>query len=864
MWTFRRRREDDFAREIETHLAIETDRLVADGMSPDAARRAAQRRFGNATHARERFYESRRLLWFDDLFTDARHAWHALRRSPGFAAIAIVTLALGIGANTAMFSIVNAVLLRPLPFADASRLVRIVERVPAADRREGRPPTKPLPPGDYEILRASTRTLSHVAGFAPVTATVTGLGDALRLDGLEIGVTAFEMLGAQPLLGRPLLPRDQTGDAAAVIVLSFDTWREQFAGQRDVIGRTIAIDGRPTQIVGVMQSEFSFPDPTARFWVPHVPPVPGAWARTSPAIIARLGDGISMDAVEEELNAILRRGPDADSRRIELTGVQEDLVAPVKPALLVLSGAVGLLLIIACVNVAHLLLARTALRQPEIAVRLAIGAGRSRIIRQLLTESVVLASIGALAGVALAFAAVDLLQMLAGGFVRRDLGPGISLPRLDEITVDLPTLAFTAGVAVATGILFGLSPALQGLSTSLTQRLRRDSGRTRLRELLVAAETAMAMVVLIGGGLLVHSFVKLVTLDPGYDPARVLTFQAAPERATPPRAQAFSNDLLARLESLPGVLAAGYGNTLPLIKQGFARDVSARPLSEGQRPPGPVPQMHTISRGLLDALGLRIVEGRALGRGEEGRREALVNRALVRSGLLGEDPIGRRLYSTGDGQWDVVGVVEDVSQFGLEAAPAPQIYVVDFVPPPPGGGGTYFAVRTDGDARAVTSAIRSVARQIDPNATITNVAMMTDLMWHSLSRQRLYAVMMGIFAAVSATLAAIGIFGVVACAVTQRTREIGIRMALGARPRMVLRLVVRQTALMTLAGMAIGVAAAAMLSRYLQGMLFGLTTLDGATFAAVVVLFACIAVAAAYAPASRATTLDPVIALRTE
>jgi putative ABC transport system permease protein len=863
MKLFRRRADDDFAREIEAHVALETDRLIAEGMSAEEARHAARRRFGNATHVRERFYESRRLGWLADLRTDVRHAWRALRRAPGFAAVAVATLSLGIGANTAIFSVVNAVLLRPLPFVDAERLVRPVQPLPGGQRADGRPPTRSLEPGDYERLRDGARTLSHVVGVLPSTPTVTGLGEAIRLDGIHIAADAFDMLAAAPLLGRTLRPRDEGRGADNVIVLSHAAWLRHFGGEPTAVGRTIAVDGRPTTIVGVMPREFTFPEPRVEFWMPYLPTAPDAFAQPIPVVIAKLNEGVSIEAAEAEVGAILR-GSGSEPRRFTLRSLHDDLVAPVKPALLVLAAAVGLLLLIACVNVAHLVLARTALRQPEIAVRLAIGASRGRLVRQMLTENVVLAGIGGVAGIALAFGGLDLLRVLAANLARVDVGPGVNLPRLEEISVDLATLTFTVAISVITAVLFGFAPAIQALKSPLTSTLRRDASRHRFRELLVAGETAMAMVLLVGGGLLIHSFVKLLARDAGYEPSQVLTFQAAPERATPPRARAFSSDLLARLESLPGVRAAGYDNTLPLIRMRFARDVSSRPIAEEERLPGPRPQMHTISRGLLPALGIRIVEGRTFSGGDAGRREALVNQAFVRSGILGPDALGRRLYSSTQGPWDVVGVVNDVLQSGLDDEAPPQIYVLDFVPPPPGSGGTYFAVRTAGEAQALLPTVRALAREVDSNATISNVATMDDLMWHSLARQRLYAVMMGIFAAVSAALAAIGIFGVVAFAVAQRTREIGIRMALGAQPRLVLQLVMRETAMMTAIGMTIGVAAAAMLSRYLQGLLFGVTTLDPGTFAASIALFAIVATVAAYAPATRATTLDPVAALRTE
>ena len=579
------------------------------------------------------------------------------------------------------------------------------------------------------------------------------------------------------------------------------------------------------------------------------------------ATLARLHNGASPGTAADEINTIMRAAG-GSAGRFEVSGVQDELVAPVKPALLMLAGAVGLVLLIACVNVANLLLARTAARDHEIAVRRAVGASPGRLIRQLLTESTLLSCLGGLAGTALAFGAVRLLRTLATSLPRRDLGPGVTLPRLDEIGIDLSVLGFTVVIAVLTGIVCGLLPALRHSRSREADRLRERAVSPRMRGGLVVAEIAMAVVLLVGGGLLIRSFVKLATDDLGYDSRRVLTFQATTQQATGPQARAFAEQLAERMGALPGVTAAGYANNLPLVQQSFGRDVGPQPYDRG-RPRPPFPGLHAVSPRMISALGLRIVEGRTFSSGDAGRREALVTRTFARSGFFDGPPIGRRIYSSKT-SWEVVGILEDISQFNLGQRAGSEMYILDFVPAPPGLGGTYFAIRTDGDLSAIATTVRGIVRQLDPTATVDNIATMEQIVSNAMVRPRLYAVLFGLFAGVAMVLAAIGIYGVLAYLVSHRTREIGIRLALGARRTQVVALVLRQTAVLTSVGMVVGVAGAAALSRYLEGLLFELAPLDVTTFAAVVVMFAVVAALASYLPARRATRVDPLVALRTE
>jgi putative ABC transport system permease protein len=541
------------------------------------------------------------------------------------------------------------------------------------------------------------------------------------------------------------------------------------------------------------------------------------------------------------------------------------LVAPVRPALLVLAAAVGVVLLIACVNVHSLLLARAAARAHELAVRRAVGASPGRLVRQLLTESGLLALLGGVAGAVFALAAVRLLQTLATALPRRDLGPGVSLPRLDEISIDTPVLLFTVGVVGLTGVLSGLLPALRHAGPSEAGLLRDRGASSRVRNTLVIAEIAMAMTLLVGAALLIHSLVRLASVERGYDPTNVLTFQASPRNPADPQAKAFADQLVERLAAVPGTVAAGYGNNLPLVQQGFGRDLSPTPPVPGrrQRGPGPSIGIHGVSPGFTAALGMRLVEGRWFSRGDAATREALITQTFARSAFFSGPALGRHIY-TGDDDWEVIGILEDMRQFSLRQTPASELFIVDFVPAPPGVGGAYFALRTTADPAAVVASVRAIAKEIDPQVPIENIATMDQIVSNSISRPRLYAVVLGLFAAAAAVLAAIGIYGMLGFLVTQRTREIGIRVALGARREQVVALIISQAVKLATLGVIVGVAAAAGLSRYLEGLLFGVAPLDPATFTAVIVLFAIVAAAAAYVPTRRATRINPITALRAE
>jgi putative ABC transport system permease protein len=830
-------------------------------------------------------------MWLDDLVRDVGYALRTLIKNPGFATVAVLTLALGIGANTAMFSVVHAVLLKPLAYKDANRLVRLVVKVPAAQSPTGRPirATGSMGIAERFALQPRTKTLSHVALYAPTFMTLSGPNGATRVEGTAVEPAILDMLGAPPLLGRIFGVGEDASGTDAVIILSHTMWQSDFGGDPKILGRRLTLAdaqrrGNPKvyAVVGVMPQGFAFPDPRTQFWVPMVlTPVTGPMARARAPMMARLVEGVSLQAATAEVDAILH---EVDGWTYELVRAQDDVVAPVKPALVMLMTAVAFVLLIACANVVNLLLARTAARQREFAIRAALGEGRGRFTRYLLTESVMLALFGGACGVVLAFGGIRLLSLLATTLSRMDVGEFVPFPRLSEIGVDVTVLTFTIVASVVTGLLCGLVPAIRQFRSRQMDALRAGASsiatglegfpRHVTRGGLVVAEMSLATMLFIGGGLLMHSFLKLASIEPGYNPKNVLTFQVAlhEERYPPTELRTLAEDLVARVGSLPGVQAAAYAQQLPTV----ALRQNARFRRTPDLPPPSTPlegvgeDLRLVSRNYFAVMGVRVIAGRGFGENDgSGRpRVLLINQALARRDFLGESPVGQTAYVGSDrNPWQIVGIVDDVRQFGLDQVPGPQVFV-DFRQ----WAGTnplfdvpqYFAIRTARTPTSIVSDLRGKVRQIDTDASLFNVATMEQLLANSMARPRMYAVLLGLFAGVAVIMAAVGIYGVMAYTVTQRTREIGIRMALGARRAEVMGLVLRQSVVLTAIGILLGLAGAAAVTRYLKGMLFGVTPLDPTTFVAVSLMFGLVATLASYVPARRATKVDPLVALRYE
>ena len=895
--------DPDLAREVASHLALLEDDFQRRGMTPEDARLAARRAFGGVEQTKERQRDARSFVWLDDARRDVQYAVRTLRRAPGFTAVVVLTLALGIGANTAIFSVVHAVLLQPLPYKDSDRLVRVWDNVPGSEIGNGKGPTRRY--GAMEVrdlldVSARARTLTHLANYGQVQTTTTIDGDATRLDGFSVSGALFPMLGVQPLIGRTIADEDATAGHDHVVVLGYDAW-QRFGGDAQVLGRGVTFSGDPASpfggalalgvpyiVIGVMPRGFRFPYDNGQFWVPRVLTLPADGRPVRRETVGRLAQGVTPEAAAAEIAAIRRdargaSGPPATGAamrpRFELIRLHDALTGPVKPALLVLTAAVGIVLLIACVNVANLLLARTASRQREIAVRAAIGAGRGRLARQLLTESVLLGGLGGIAGIVLAFWGVRLFRGLGATLGRADLSTTSAFPRLAEVGVDAAVLGYALALSIVTGVVFGIVPALRHSRLEQGEFLRQGtaSPRSRLKGALVVAEMALATLLLVGGGLMVNSFVKLATIDPGFNPTRLLTFQVGMSgihRAEEQRP--FAEALVERLREMPGVQSAAYARQLPMVQLQDSLTLTTRRNGVEQKFADGA-DIRFVSRDYLKTMGIPIVSGRSFtaedGAGRPG--VVVINEALARRDFAGVNPIGEVVLFGPPGRqlpFEIVGVAANVRQFGLDRAPESQYFMdIRQVPtdpayrmPPLFPVGAYYTVRATGDSEAVINGVRTVAHQLDPHATIDKIATMEQIVSNSITRPRMYAVLVAIFSGVAVALAAIGLYGVIAYSVVQRTREIGIRMALGAQRVEVMQLVLRQSIMLAAVGLSFGLAGAAAVTRYLEGLLFGLTPLDPATFVAVTVMFAGVATLASFIPARCASKVDPLVALRCE
>lgn len=897
------RRDEDLEQELRLHLELATEAEQRRLGSSATATRAAAIRSGGLAQSLEAMRDQRGLPWLDELWHDARYALRTLRRSPGFATVAILTLGLGIGATTAIYSVVDRVLLQPLPFTDADRLVRLFENVVFWPGRE------PMQRGvRYQELldwRARTQTLSDIIAFAPGPGLMRTEDGIARLWGGWISTNAFSLLGTHPLLGRTFEMADDANPD--VMVLAFDTWRRVFHANPDVVGRTVefrapAQSARLMTIIGVLRPGFEFPAEAQEFYTPLVPADELKQTGGNLGMIGRLRPGVSRTAAAQEANVIgtaIRPPRPADAPpltvpRFDVQHLKDQVLQDLGPALRVLLAAVVVVLTIVCLNVANLLLARGTVRQREMAVRVAIGASRGRVMRQVLAESLVLAIAGGVLGALFAAAGVWLVKALAAvdapGIFRLSFGTSI-LPRADEIHVDLKMFGVAFGIATITGLIFGALPALHQSRTSHLGAMGPRGGgagrcESRTRTALVIGQLVMATMLLIGAGLLAHSFMKLSGVDRGYDPANVVAFQLVfpPDYSIARKADTIDT-LLARVRAAPNVEAAGFTRAGVLIAEeirvgwfvpsGWTREqINADPARPALRP---------VSPGFLTAMGVPILDGRELEAGDatSAMPAIVISRTVARRYFRGS-PVGQVVdWHIGKGpptQVRVVGVVEDLRNQTPDREAAPEIFI-DYRQLLASDRALYdsvarqdmsaigllsFAVRTRGEPASAIPAISQIVRSVDPNSGIDAIIPLERLVASSVARQRFYAVLLAVFAAVAGVLAAIGIYGVLAYAVVQRTQEIGVRLALGARRAQVLRLVLRKGLLLTAIGVSLGLAGAAAGTRVLQGLLFGITPLDPTTFVAVSVVFGLVAMVACYVPARRATKVDPMVALRAE
>ena len=832
----------------------------------------------------------------ETFWQDVRQGLRMLARNPGFTAVAIATLAIGIGANTAIFSVVNTVLLRPLPYAGSDRLVRVSEEGGLL-RRGGRGggPGGPgggsvITNGTFKDWRESSRTLDGLAAYQPRSYTLTGFGEPVRLRGTAVSTSMFPMLRATPSQGRLFAANEDRPGEDQVAIISEQLWTRQFGRRADIVGKPITLDDRQFTVVGVLPASFYFPDHESVLWTPMTiniaPQQPGQVFVMVFSAIGRLKDGASASQAEAEGTAASGRNqppppPGADSSTpltpalVRLVPLQAEMVAGVRPALLVLTAAVGFVLLIAAANIANLLLTRGAGRQRELAVRTALGARPRRLARQLLTESMLLAVAGGILGVGLALVLQRALPAISPG----------NIPRLDEVAVDGRVLLFASLLSLATGLLFGLAPALQESRVNVVATLG-DAGiqrmggfrflkGNRLRSVLIVIEVALSTVLLIGGGLLVRSFIRLIDVNPGYDPANVITAQIGlPETryATPALQSAFYDQLLQRVAAVPGVQSAGTTKALPLVPGAMIIGFGI----VGQPPPNdprdfPRASTRIVSAGYAEAMGLKLVAGRLLGPHDDAGTPpvVMVSESLARQYLGGADKaIGARLQMLAPQPMEVVGVVGDVRHTGLDAEPQPEAYALSRQLPPNARfgrvGTTALVVRTSGDPLRVVPFLRRAVMDVDHDVPLDNVMTMEARLSASVAAPRFYALLLGLFAVMALLLAAIGIYGVLSYNVSQRHREIGVRMALGAAGRDILSLVLGQGLTLAVVGVAIGVAGAFATTRFLRTLLFGITVTDPVTYAGIAVLLTGVALLACWIPARRAIRVDPMTALRYE
>jgi putative ABC transport system permease protein len=867
---FRRADVRDLDDELRFHRDMLERQLRGQGLAPDAAAREAKLRLGSGTQIVEAWREQRTLPWLETLAQDVRFGGRMLRRAPGFTLAALVTLALGIGLNTAVFSVVHAVVLQPLPFADPDRLVMF------GDRSTTRAPSN-IGFATWRDYRERARAFEHTAVVRSWTPTLVVSGEAERVPAMRVSWNYFAMLAVRPALGRDFRADDDVAGRWRVLVISDGLWRRKFGADRSVIGRSVRMNDWDYQILGVLPADY---EPLvsqqlyqrAEMWAPL-----GYDASDSSACrscqhlraLARLRPGVSTDDAASELNAIrtdlTRQFPQEYPRGdVAVLQLAEVFAGPVRGVLFTLLGAVAFVLLIACANVANLLLVRGFRREREMAVRSALGAGRSRLVRQLMTESLLLAGLGGALGIAVAASALDLLVAFAPA----------SLPRLDRIALNGPVLAYAIAASLVIGLVAGVIPALRAASPAGGPPLAVDSrgsvgGRDRARQLLVVADLALAFVLLAGAVLMVKSVSRLFGVDPGFDPHGVLSLQyslVGAAYAEDPQVLAFTNQVVSRASALPGVEAAAAAGQIPMSgnwdQWGFH--------VEGRVPRNPSEsasvERYSVTSDYFRTMRIPLEAGRLFT--DEDRMDSMpvmvIARSTARTLFPGENPIGRRVRTGGAdrGPWrTIVGVVGDVRHSTLDAPPnlqmyMPQAQVTDSF--------LVLVLRTRQPPETVAAAVRAILHDLDPSVPVYSVAALENLVVRTTARHRFVGGLLAAFAALAVVLAAIGLYGVVAVTVSQRTREVGVRMALGARPADVLRLILGGCVTTVAAGLAAGFAGALLLAGLLESMLFGVGARDPMAFALSTVTLAAVVVAAHWIPARRAMLIDPAVALRRE
>ena len=897
-WLFRlaffsaRRARQEMDEEIAFHLATRAEEFARRGMSRDEAMAEAVRRFGGdpATFdaARRRLYQSAarredRMRLHDQLEAfrqDVRYALRGIRARPGFAAAIIFTIALGVGANTTIFSVVNAVLLRPLPYDDASRVVVVWNHWP------GWPRTWLSAPEVYDYA-GQTEVFESFTAYTSGSVNLTGDGEPERVVGGIIDAKALPVLGVRPLLGRNMTAEEDAPNGPSVVLLSYDLWARRFGASPAVVGRQILLNGSSYLVIGVLPKAFRLPTEFtgdhAQLFLPLRLGPPNENDRGSHGFLAaaRLRPGVSPTRAEARVNEFIARfhaqhpdwyGPDFG---VTIVPATEEAWGQVRTLLFVLAGAVAFVLLIGCANVANLLLSRAGARQQEISIRKALGAGRARIARQLLTESLVLALAGGALGLLLALGGVRLLASAATA----------NLPRTDGLAIDRTVLAYTLAISIATGLLFGLAPVLHAVRDDFHERLRQgrgniSAGATRVRQVLVAAEVALAVVSIVGAALMVRSFQRLLSVSPGFEPEHALTFRVAPpptKYVTSSSVRVFYANLLGQLRALPGVRAVGAVNALPLVTTigDWSFSIEGRPPAP-QGTPGPAADWQVATDGFFEAMAIRIIRGRGFTAADRAGSAPVVviNEMAARRFWPNESALGKRIQLGGTADSlprVVIGIATDVKHKGLDQETRTEMYLPHAQFPstiPDSQGATprpmTVVLRTALDPSSLTADARRIVRALDPTLPIAQVRPLDAVFAGSVSVPRLAMLLLVTFGLLSLILAAVGVYAVIAYSVSRRTNEIGIRIALGARQRDVVRLVVLQGVRPAVAGLALGILGAWAGTRLMRRLLFEVSPTDVLSFAVAALVLGAIAIAATAFPARRAAAVDPATALRME
>jgi len=857
--------DQDLEMEMASHLESAIEDNLKRGMSPEEARRQALIRFGGVEQAMQQHREERGFQSLDILWQDLRYTFRTLRRDPGFTAIAILILALGIGANIAVFSVVNTILLRPLPFHDPQQLVWITG-LPG----RGGLSSQTYSTDAYKAFVSQQRSYQDVTGYFAFSTSdntrLLGRGEPLLLSGVLVNGNFFQTLGVQPILGRLFRPEECQKNAPPVTLLSYPFWKRQFGADPDIVGKAVNFDGRSVTIIGVLPETFDFgsvfsPGSKVDTYSPAILDDMEDWGNTL-ALIGRLKPGVSLAQAQAEADLLFPRllfsfkHPDWGGNYTgKLSILKEYVSGKLRRSLIVLWCAVGLILLIVCVNLSNLMLARAAARGKEFAMRSALGAGRGRLIRQLLTESIVLSAIGALLGLGLAYGITFYLAHQGS----------IALPLLSSVTVDGSALVWTLLITVATAILFGLVPGLK-MSRSNLQEALKDSGHglsegkkhETLRAALVISELALACVLLVGAGLLLHSFLRVLDVDLGFEPSRTAAIKVDFDDSKPERRGAILRDMLQRILAVPGIEAAGIADNLPLdMNRSWGLSAKGKQYKPGELP---ATFVYVVTPGYLNVMGMRMLAGRDISWQDETGKErvAIINQTAARYLWPGEDPVGRMALVNGM-DTRVIGVVADVRESSAETAPGWQMYLPVMQNGPVGA---QLVVRTKLRPEVLASSVMATLRSINPAQPATEFRPIQNIVDHSVSPRRFFVSLVGIFAVLGLVLASLGIYGVISYSVTRQTQEIGIRMALGATVVNVQLQVIAKTLRLALIGIVLGAIASFAMARAITSLLFAVQPNDPPTFTSTIVLLTVVAIVAGYVPARRASRINPMIALR--